>query len=67
MIIGGDAPSRMSLTGFSAFLADKNNRGTTISRDIANDDIDSVIKEIKGYMENYSWFTVSLEFSFFGN
>ena len=67
MIIGDNTPSRMSPTGFSAYLVDKNNRSTTISRDIANGDIDSVIKEIKGYTENYSWFTVSLEFSYFGN
>ena len=67
MMIGDDAPSRMSLTGFSAFLVDKNNRSTTISRDIGSGDIDSVMKEIKGYTEKYSWFTVSLEFSYFGN
>ena len=65
MMIGDDAPSRMSLTGFSAFLVDKNNRSTTISRDIGSGDIDSVMKEIKGYTEKYSWFTVSLEFSYF--
>ena len=60
MMIGDDTPSRMSPTGFSAYVVDKNNRSTTISHNIANGDIDSVIKEIKGYMENYSWFTVSL-------
>ena len=53
MIIGDNTPSRMSPTGFSAYLVDKNNRSTTISRDIANGDIDSVIKEIKGYTENF--------------
>ena len=67
MIIGDDAPYRMSLTGFSAYLVDKNNRAATISREVESGDTDSVIAEIKGFMENYSWFTVSLEFSYFGN
>ena len=67
MVIGGDTPAHMSLTGFSAFLVDKNNRSTTVSRVVENGDMDSVIREIKGYMASYSWFTVSLEFSYFGN
>ena len=67
MVIGGDTPARMSLTGFSAYLVDKNNHRTTVSRVVENGDMDSVIREIKGYMASYSWFTVSLEFSYFGN
>lgn len=67
MTIGEASPAQMSLTGFSACLVDKNNHRTTVSRVVENGDRDSVIQEIKGYMENYSWFTVSLEFSYFGN
>ena len=67
MTIGEASPAQMSLTGFSACLVDKNNHRTTVSRVVENGDMDSVISEIKGYMENYSWFTVSLEFSYFGN
>ena len=67
MTIGEASPSQMTLTGFSACLVDKNNHRTTVSRVVENGDMDSVIQEIKGYMENYSWFTVSLEFSYFGN
>ncbi len=67
MTIGEASPAQMSLTGFSAYLVDKNNHRTTVSRVVENGDMDSVIQEIKGYMENYSWFTVSLEFSYFGN
>lgn len=67
MTIGEAFPAQMSLTGFSACLVDKNNHRTTVSRVVENGDMDSVISEIKGYMENYSWFTVSLEFSYFGN
>lgn len=67
MTIGEASPAQMSLTGFSACLVDKNNHRTTVSRVVENGDMDSVIREIKGYMENYSWFTVSLEFSYFGN
>lgn len=67
MTIGEASPAQMSLTGFSACLVDKNNHRTTISRVVENGDMDSVISEIKGYTENYSWFTVSLEFSYFGN
>lgn len=67
MTIGEASPAQMSLTGFSACLVDKNNHRTTISRVVENGDMDSVISEIKGYMEKYSWFTVSLEFSYFGN
>lgn len=67
MTIGEASPAQMSLTGFSACLVDKNNHRTTVSRVVENGDMDSVIQEIKGYMENYSWFTVSLEFSYFGN
>lgn len=67
MTIGEASPAQMSLTGFSACLVDKNNHRTTVSRVVENGDMDSVIREIKGYMDNYSWFTVSLEFSYFGN
>lgn len=67
MTIGEASPAQMSLTGFSACLVDKNNHRTTVSRVVENGDMDSVIQEIKGYMDNYSWFTVSLEFSYFGN
>lgn len=67
MIIGNGAPCRMNLTGFSAVAVDKNNRKTTISRDIDGADAASVIAEIKDYMSRYSWFTASLEFSYFGN
>lgn len=67
MTIGEASPAQMSLTGFSACLVDKNNHRTSVSRVVENGDMDSVIQEIKGYMENYSWFTVSLEFSYFGN
>lgn len=67
MTIGEASPAQMSLTGFSACLVDKNNHRTTVSRVVENGDMDSVIREIKGYTENYSWFTVSLEFSYFGN
>lgn len=67
MTIGEASPAQMSLTGFSACLVDKNNHRTTVSRVVENGDMDSVIREIKGYMASYSWFTVSLEFSYFGN
>ena len=67
MTIGEASPSQMSLTGFSAYLVGKNNHRTTVSRVVENGDTDSVIREIKGYMASYSWFTVSLEFSYFGN
>ena len=67
MTIGEASPAQMSLTGFSACLVDKNNHRTTVSRVVENGDMDSVIREINGYMDNYSWFTVSLEFSYFGN
>lgn len=67
MTIGEASPAQMSLTGFSACLVDKNNHRTTVSRVVENGDMDSVIQEIKGYMASYSWFTVSLEFSYFGN
>lgn len=67
MTIGEASPAQMSLTGFSACLVDKNNYRTTVSRVVENGDMDSVIREIKGYMASYSWFTVSLEFSYFGN
>lgn len=67
MTIGEASPAQMSLTGFSACLVDKSNHRTTVSRVVENGDMDSVIREIKGYTGNYSWFTVSLEFSYFGN
>ena len=67
MTIGEASPAQMSLTGFSACLVDKNNHRTTVSRVVENGDMDSVTREIKGYMASYSWFTVSLEFSYFGN
>ena len=67
MTIGEASPAQMSLTGFSACLVDKNNHRTTFSRVVENGDMDSVTREIKGYMDSYSWFTVSLEFSYFGN
>ena len=67
MTIGEASPAQMSLTGFSACLVDKNNYRTTVSRVVENGDMDSVIREIKDYMASYSWFTVSLEFSYFGN
>ena len=67
MTIGEASPAQMSLTGFSACLVDKSNHRTTVSRVVENGDTDSVIQEIKGYMASYSWFSVSLEFSYFGN
>lgn len=67
MTIGEASPAQMSLTGFSACLVDKNNHRTSVSRVVENGDMDSVIREIKGYMASYSWFSVSLEFSYFGN
>ncbi len=67
MTIGEASPAQMSLTGFSACLVDKSNHRTTVSRVVENGDMDSVTREIKGYMASYSWFTVSLEFSYFGN
>ncbi len=67
MRIGNAAPVRMSLTAFTAVITDHRGCVTTVSRDVGDADTESVIREIRGYMEQASWFTVSLEYSYFGN
>lgn len=67
MVIGDQSPAQMYLSGYTAVLTDRDNRQRTVTRTLEDGNTDAVMDEIKGYMEEYSWFTLSLEYAYFGN
>lgn len=67
MTIGKDDSVRMNLVSFDIMLADKKGKITSISKEAGGEDLYALINEVDGYMNDYSWFTLGLTYSYFGN
>lgn len=57
----------MTPSSYTMYLLDENNHSTTIEEEILNGNINSLIMDVEGYTNDYSWFILSIKYLYFGN